>query len=318
MRVWIDISNSPQVPFFRPLIALLRGRGHDVEVTTRDYAQTLELLELHGIPHDVVGPRHGGAGALGKARAMARAPSRAAAFRARAAVRHRTLARVARAAARRALARDSVRVRLRLRVRADAARARLPRGATRRRSRGDPAGPARPLGARAAKVARYPGLKEEYYLYEFAPDGVVLDELGLDPEPRARRRPHAARGLPLPPPRQPALRRRRSSGWAPTRRCRPSSCRAPPSSARRSRARAAVARRAEHAVDAQSLVALADLVVSAGGTMNREAVALGVPVWTTFAGRMGAVDEALVARRTAADPALGGRPRARRRATSAG
>ena len=71
MRVWIDISNSPQVPFFRPLIALLEARGHDVDVTTRDYAQTLELLELHDIAHDVVGPRHGGAGAFGKGRAMA-------------------------------------------------------------------------------------------------------------------------------------------------------------------------------------------------------------------------------------------------------
>ena len=51
----------------------------------------------------------------------------------------------------------------------------------------------------------------------------------------------------------------------------------------------------EHAIDAQSLIALADLVVSAGGTMNREAVALGTPVWTTFAGKLGAVDEALIA-----------------------
>ena len=51
----------------------------------------------------------------------------------------------------------------------------------------------------------------------------------------------------------------------------------------------------ERAIDAPSLVALADLVVSAGGTMNREAVALGTPVWTTFEGRMGAVDEALIA-----------------------
>ena len=51
----------------------------------------------------------------------------------------------------------------------------------------------------------------------------------------------------------------------------------------------------EHAVDAQSLVAFADLVISAGGTMNREAVALGTPVYTTFTGRMGAVDERLVA-----------------------
>jgi predicted glycosyltransferase len=51
----------------------------------------------------------------------------------------------------------------------------------------------------------------------------------------------------------------------------------------------------ERAVDALSLVALADIVVSAGGTMNREAAALGTPVWTTFAGRIGAVDEGLVA-----------------------
>ena len=50
----------------------------------------------------------------------------------------------------------------------------------------------------------------------------------------------------------------------------------------------------ERAVDAQSLVALSDLVVSAGGTMNREAVALGVPVYTTFGGRLGGVDEALI------------------------
>ena len=51
----------------------------------------------------------------------------------------------------------------------------------------------------------------------------------------------------------------------------------------------------ERAVDAQSLIAFADLVVSAGGTMNREAVALGTPVWTTFEGRLGAVDERLIA-----------------------
>ena len=50
----------------------------------------------------------------------------------------------------------------------------------------------------------------------------------------------------------------------------------------------------EQAVDAQSLIALADLVVSAGGTMNREAAALGVPVYTTYGGRLGGVDEALI------------------------
>jgi predicted glycosyltransferase len=51
---------------------------------------------------------------------------------------------------------------------------------------------------------------------------------------------------------------------------------------------------AERALDAQSLIAQADLVVSAGGTMNREAVALGTPVYTTYGGRLGGVDEALM------------------------
>ena len=50
----------------------------------------------------------------------------------------------------------------------------------------------------------------------------------------------------------------------------------------------------DEAVDAQSLIAFADLVVSAGGTMNREAAALGVPVYTTYGGRLGGVDEALI------------------------
>jgi uncharacterized protein len=53
----------------------------------------------------------------------------------------------------------------------------------------------------------------------------------------------------------------------------------------------------EHAIDAQSLIAHADLVISAGGTMNREAVALGTPVYTTFQGRLGAVDERLIEER---------------------
>src|SRR5262249_14341385 len=50
----------------------------------------------------------------------------------------------------------------------------------------------------------------------------------------------------------------------------------------------------DHAIDGPSLLARSDLVVSARGTRNREAAALGVPVYTVFAGRIGAVDQALV------------------------
>jgi hypothetical protein len=138
------------------------------------------------------------------------------------------------------------------------------------------------------KIAAYPGLKEEYYLADFEPDPAVLAELGLDPaEPIAvvrtapdvtlyhrfendvlgavleRLRGRQTVVLPRTPEQRAALR----DGFIVP----------------------------ERAIDAQSLVAYADLVVSAGGTMNREAVALGTPVWTTFQGRLGAVDEALIA-----------------------
>ena len=71
MRVWIDVTNSPHVQFFRPLRELLLRRGAEVHVTAREYAQTLELLDDAGIEHDVVGPPHAGAGAARKAAAMA-------------------------------------------------------------------------------------------------------------------------------------------------------------------------------------------------------------------------------------------------------
>src|SRR6266542_2488609 len=70
MRAWIDMTASAHVLVFRPLIRLLNHDGHEDEVTARDYAQTLQLLELHGIDATVVG-RHGGRSRLGKARALA-------------------------------------------------------------------------------------------------------------------------------------------------------------------------------------------------------------------------------------------------------
>src|SRR5579875_2993780 len=68
MRVWIDLTNSPHVLVMRPLIALLEGEGHEVAVTARRHAQTLELLERLQIPYEAIG-RHGGATAAGRARA---------------------------------------------------------------------------------------------------------------------------------------------------------------------------------------------------------------------------------------------------------
>jgi predicted glycosyltransferase len=150
------------------------------------------------------------------------------------------------------------------------------------------------FGVRPPKLLQYPGLKEEYYLNDFEPDQAALDELPVDP----------ARTLVIvrtPP--DVSLYHRRSNPLFPQ---------VLAHLGRHDRVNAVVIPRSpeqrayvvglglpslivpERAVDAQSLIALADLVVSAGGTMNREAAALGVPVYTTYGGRIGGVDEMLI------------------------
>jgi len=294
MRVWIDISNSPQVPFFRPLIALLRERDHDVDVTTREYAQTVELLTLNGIPYEVVGPRHGGASAAGKARAMAGRVRALRNFAKRSdfdiALSHASheLPLVARTlGVPSAYAFDYELARTQHGLGCRAARRvvvpeRIPQDRLDR------------LGARGTKVRRYPGLKEEYYLHGFEPDGSVLTALGLGPE--------RVLVVVRTPPDVSLYHRHRNLlfGDLLERLGRDESVQAvvlPRTPEQRSEIRTRNLPSVlvpEHAIDAQSLVALADLVVSAGGTMNREAVALGVPAYTTFAGALGAVDSALV------------------------
>ena len=70
MRVWVDLTNSPHVLVMRPLIEAMRADGHEVEVTARDFAQTLELCERFGIEHTAVG-RHRGGSRGGKAVGLA-------------------------------------------------------------------------------------------------------------------------------------------------------------------------------------------------------------------------------------------------------
>jgi predicted glycosyltransferase len=296
VRVWIDVSNSPQVPFFRPLVRLLRERGHDVEVTTRDYAQTLELLRLHGIPHDVVGPEHGGASILRKARAMA---ARVPALRSYAKSRGFDLA-LSHASHELQLVARSLGIPSTYAF--DYEFARVQHGLGCRAARRVVVPEAIPqerldrLGARAKKVRRFPGLEEEYYLAGFQPNAAVLDELGLDRE--------RILVVVRTPPEVSLYHRHGNQLFVDVlRRLGGDPAVHAVVLARTAEQRDAIAGLGldslvlpEHAIDAQSLVALSDLVVSAGGTMNREAVALGVPVYTTFAGRIGAVDEELLRR----------------------
>jgi len=157
-----------------------------------------------------------------------------------------------------------------------------------------PAERLRRYGARPPKLVRYPGLKEEYYLAGFAPDRALLPRLGVDPDAIlcvVRTAPAYALYLGSENALEPRLLRRLSG----VREAQTVVLTRTPEQADAIEAlglpRVVVPRRA---VDGRSLVALADLLVSAGGTMNREAAVLGTPVWSTFEGRPGAVDEMLI------------------------
>ena len=290
VRVWVDLTNSPHVLVLRPIIELLRARGAEVSVTARDFAQTLALCDRFGIEHDAIG-RHRGGRVGAKAAGLA----------------DRSLALLRWARGRRfdlAIGHGSNDLSVAAWLRRipssttfDYEWARVQHAINCRLARAvvvpDAIPPARlrPYGVTPHKLLRYPGLKEEYYLADFEPDRAVLGELGLDdsaPLAVVRTPPDVSLYHRFDHPlfRQ-VLDRLRESGQVVV---------LPRTAAQRAElARAGGFVVPERAVDAQSLVALADLVISAGGTMNREAVALGTPVWTTFEGRLGAVDDRLIA-----------------------
>jgi predicted glycosyltransferase len=295
MRVWIDLTNSPHVLVMRPVIERLRGEGHDVRVTARDFAQTLQLCERLGIEHTAVG-HHRGERMLAKAGGLAS--------------RSLALTRWARRQGRFDIALGhgsndvSVAAAL-LRVPSstmfDYEWARIQHNVNCRLAKAvvvpDAIPPERlyPYGARG-KIRAYEGLKEEYYLADFEPDEAVLGELGLQ-----RERPLV---IVRTPPEVSLYHRFHSDLFGEVlQRLRAAAAEGAQvvvlprvDSQRRELAGVPGFVVPERAVDAQSLIAFADLVISAGGTMNREAVALGTPVYTTFQGRLGAVDERLIAR----------------------
>jgi uncharacterized protein len=150
-------------------------------------------------------------------------------------------------------------------------------------------------GVRPPKLHQYPGLKEEYYLADFEPDRGVLGQQGLDDE-------NVLVLVRTPP--DIALYHRQANPFFPRLLDRLGRAEGvqtvviPRTDEQRTDIRSLGLPSIvvpDGAVDAQSLIAFSDLVVSAGGTMNREAVALGVPVYTTFGGRLGGVDEWLIA-----------------------
>jgi uncharacterized protein len=293
MRVWIDLTNSPHVLVMRPVIERLHAEGHEVQVTARDFAQTLALCDRFGIAHTAIGHHRGerlsakatgllsrsaalvrwararrfeialghGSNDVSVAAALLRIPSATMFDYEWATVQHNVNCRLARAVV-------------------------VPEAIPEQRLER--------YGARG-KVRAYEGLKEEYYLADFEPEEGVLQELDLE-----RARPIVV--VRTPP--EVSLYHRFENDLFARVLARLKEAAAVDGvqpvvlprvdSQREELAKVPGFRVPERAIDAQSLIAYADLVISAGGTMNREAVALGTPVYTTFEGRLGAVDERLI------------------------
>ncbi len=292
MRIWIDLANSPHVPFFRPLANEFTRRGHDLVVTARQFAETVPLAEAAGFAPEVIGGHGGGKLSRKAGNLVGRGLELARWARGKQidlAVSHNSYSQILAA---RALSLRSVtlmdyehqpanHLAFRLASRVIVPRA-FPEAALTR------------FGVTAAKVKKYDGIKEDVYLANFAADPnfeVELQNLGIEAgDILVTARPPASealyhrfenqlfdrlidRLLEIPVVKLVLLPR---NEWQ-----------------RQYYARDKIITPA-HPIDGSNLIARSDLVLSAGGTMNREAAALGVPAASIYMGEWAAIDQQLV------------------------
>lgn len=293
MRVWVDLTNSPHALFFAPIVRELTAHGDEVLVTARRFAHTVELAEQHF--DDPVEVGAGDAASLPRKALSLQNRVRALlpvvrAFRPDVAVAHGSydqpiaarLLRVPSLAMVDYEYHPGTHLLFRL-----AARLLLPEAFSQRLIDSH--------GGRG-KTWRYHGLKEEVYLHDFHPDPAQRDALGIAG--------HPGRVVTLRPPAVGAMYHRSENPLWDTLVTHLQ--RSPdtltlilprhPSHVPEltERFSTATMRVMDRAVDGPALVWWSDAVISGGGTMNREAVALGTPVWSMFSGRLGSVDRSLI------------------------
>jgi uncharacterized protein len=295
MRIWIDLANSPHVPFFRSLANELTKRDHEIVVTARDFAETVALAIVAGFDPEVIGG-HGGGRLSGKAgNLVQRAMALARWGRGRKldlALSHNSYSQILAA---RALSLKAVTLmdyehqpanHLAFRM---ASRIIVPRAF--------PEAALSRFGASATKVRRYEGIKEDVYLGDFKADPGFekkLSELGISRDDVL---------VTLRPPASEALYHRFENELFDQLLQRLLTTPAvktvllPRNDSQRKtygdRAGSNLILPGEP-LDGANLISYSDLVVSAGGTMNREAAALGVPAVSIFLGEWAAIDEQLV------------------------
>ncbi|HWC61069.1 MAG TPA: DUF354 domain-containing protein [Verrucomicrobiae bacterium] len=291
-KVWIDLDNTPHVPFFEPIMREFRARGYDVLCTARDAFQVCDLARQRGIEFHQVG-KHTGKNRIRKVvglfcRAMQLLPL---------AIREKPLLAISHGSRAQIIACKLLNIPTVLiedYEHADYPPSMKPRWEIVPDTIGDEG-----LACAPQRARRYPGLKEHVYVRNFRPDASVITELGLKDQhlvvtvrpPATEAHYHNERGeslffemmaFLLNDPRvriilmprnakQAQWIRHNKPGWF-------------------SNSRVVIPNRP---MDGLNVIFHSDLVVSGGGTMNREAAALGVPAYSILAGKVGAVDRAL-------------------------
>jgi hypothetical protein len=292
-KIWFDLDNTPHVPFFEPIIEELEARGFPVIVSARDAFQVCELADEKGIQYTKIG-RHYGKNRFLKIwglvfRALQMIPF---------ALRARPGLAVSHCSRSQLFLGPLLRIPTLLLDDYEHSHQKLMW----------PAWvlvpsviPDNALSYKGSQLLKYPGIKEDAYVWKLKPDPRILQQLGLNesdvvvtvrpPATEAHYHNHESDKLfqdfmelacrttglrVVLVPRNKAQAehlRRQSPGWF-------------------EGGKSVIP---SHVVDGLNLIWHSDLVVSGGGTMNREAAALGVPVYSTFRGTIGAVDKHLAA-----------------------
>lgn len=290
--IWIDLDNSPHVPFFAPIIELLRDRGYHVVLSARDAYQVYELADRLGFQYSKIG-RHYGKRRILKVlgtliRSMQLLPF---------AVRHRPDLAVSHGS------RAQIIVCNLLRIPSlgimDYEHARSVAGLSPKWLMVPEVIPDAVLSSERGTVLKYPGIKEDVYAPQFRPDPSIIQDLRLpENDVLVTLRPPATEAHYHTPESEAMFEEavKYLSEWDNT------AVVLLPRNARQAETirkmwpHLIASRKLvipNHAVDGLNLIWHSDLVISGGGTMNREAAALGVPVYSIFRGQIGAVDRYL-------------------------
>jgi predicted glycosyltransferase len=291
-KIWIDLDNSPHVPFFIPITKELERRGYQVILTARDAYQVSELVDFYGVNCKKIG-RHYGKNKFLKVIGVCWRAVRLIALmlkeRPNLALSHGSRAQILAASL---MGISSVAM-------SDYEHAQSLAFFRPSWIIYPDVIPNEKLGFREDRILKYCGIKEDVYVPSFKPDPTVRKSLGLSKEelvvtirppaneahyhrPESDELFHAAvTYLAMQPGLRLVLLPRNSRQDAHVRQLWPELI---------SSGKMIIP---EHVVDGLNLIWFSDLVVSGGGTMNREAAALGIPVYSIFRGKTGAVDRYL-------------------------